>query len=42
MSQWVFVIAAYSVAVVAVAGLIAWSFATMRRAERDADALNRR
>ena len=42
MSQWPFVIGAYSVAIVAVAALLAWSFTTMRRAEAAADALSRR
>ena len=39
MSQWVFVVAAYTVAAVGVVGLTAWSFAAMRQAERAAEAL---
>ena len=42
MSQWTFVIGAYSVAVATIAALLAWSFASMRRTERAADALTRR
>ncbi len=42
MSQWPFVIGAYSVAIVAVAALLAWALATMRRAEAAAEALSRR
>ena len=42
MTQWPFVIGAYSVAILAIAALVAWSFATMRRAEAAAEALPRR
>jgi hypothetical protein len=42
MSQWAFVIAAYTVAVAATAALLLWSFASMRRAEAAADALTRK
>ncbi|HEX8574154.1 MAG TPA: heme exporter protein CcmD [Allosphingosinicella sp.] len=39
MSHWAFVAAAYAVALIGTAGLAGWSFASMRRAERAADAL---
>ena len=39
MSRWVFVIAAYAIALGATILLTAWSYAAMRRAERDAEAL---
>ncbi|MEO6360157.1 MAG: heme exporter protein CcmD [Sphingomicrobium sp.] len=42
MNQWAFVIAAYAVTGVAVAGLVAWAFAAMRRAESRLDELTRR
>ncbi len=42
MSQWPFVFGAFSVAILAVAALVAWSFVTMRRAEAAAEALPRR
>jgi len=41
VSSWPFVIGAYSVAILLTAALIAWSFASMRRAEAAADALTR-
>ena len=41
MNQWPFVIAAYAVVLVGAAGLLIWAFASMRRAERAADALRR-
>ena len=41
MNPWPFVIAAYAVTIAATAGLLLWSFATMRRAESDADSLKR-
>jgi Flp pilus assembly protein CpaB len=41
MNPWPFVIAAYAVALVGTAGLIAASFGSMRRAEEDADKLRR-
>lgn len=41
MSHWPFVVAAYSVAVLAVAGLLLWALASMRRAEAAADKLRR-
>jgi hypothetical protein len=42
LSQWGFVIAAYWIAICLTAGLIAWAFASMRRAEAAADALKRK
>ncbi|WP_267896907.1 hypothetical protein [Sphingomonas edaphi] len=42
MNQWSFVIAAYAVVGLGVAGLLAFAFVTMRRAERAADAVRRR
>ena len=39
MNHWTFVIAAYAVTVLGVAGLIAWAYASMRRAETAADSL---
>ena len=41
MNQWSFVIAAYAVTLVAVAGLVLWAYASMRRAEAPADSLRR-
>jgi hypothetical protein len=42
MNPWPFVIAAYAVAVLATAALIAWAYASMRRAEAAADAISRK
>jgi heme exporter protein CcmD len=42
MNQWSFVVAAYAVAVVAIAALLAWSYASMKRAEAEADKLRPR
>ena len=42
MNPWPFVIAAYGVAVGLTAGLLLWSWASMRRAEAAADALTRK
>lgn len=39
MSHWPFIAGAYAVSLLATLGLTAWSFAAMRRAEREADAL---
>jgi len=39
MNQWAFVIAAYAVALGATAALLLQSFATMRKAEEQADKL---
>ena len=41
MSPWPFVAAAYAVTIVAVAGLILWAYASMRRAEAAADSLRK-
>ena len=41
MSPWLFVAAAYAVTIVAVAGLIWWAYASMRRAEAAADKLRK-
>ena len=37
MNPWPFVTAAYAVAIFATAGLILWSYVSMRRAEAAAD-----
>ena len=42
MNPWPFVIAAYAVAIAATAGLLLWAFASMRKAEGDAESLKRR
>ena len=42
MSQWAFVTAAYSVALIATAGLLVWAYASMRRAEAAAEELKRK
>jgi len=42
MNQWAFVIAAYALFGLAVAGLVLWSFLAMRRAEAGAEAAKRR
>jgi Flp pilus assembly protein CpaB len=41
MSQWSFVIAAYAVTLLGVAGLLAWAFLSMRNAEAAAEQLKR-
>jgi heme exporter protein CcmD len=41
MNHWTFVLAAYAVTLLAVAGLVLWAFASMRRAEAAADTLRR-
>jgi heme exporter protein CcmD len=41
MNPWPFVAAAYAVTILAVAGLIAWAYASMRRAEAAADKLRK-
>jgi heme exporter protein CcmD len=41
MNQWSFVIAAYVVTILAIAGLLLRSFAGMRRAEAEADKLRK-
>jgi len=42
MTEWHYVAAAYAVMLLATAGLLAWAYTTMRRAETAADALKRR
>ena len=42
MNSWPFVAAAYVVAIGLTAILLVWAFASMRRAEAAADALNRK
>ena len=42
MNQWAFVAAAYAIALLLTAGLVAWAWASMRRAEAAADAITRR
>lgn len=42
MNQWTFVIAAYGLAGLATAGLVAASYWSMRRAEAEAEAVKRR
>lgn len=42
MNHWPFIVAAYAVTIVGTLGVVAASFAAMRRAERQADALGRR
>jgi heme exporter protein CcmD len=41
MNDWAFVTAAYAVTLLAVAGLVLWAYATMRRAEAAADKLRK-
>ncbi len=41
MNHWPFIIAAYALTLLGTAGVTAWSWAAMRRAEADADALRR-
>jgi heme exporter protein CcmD len=41
MNHWAFVIAAYAVTLLATAGLLVWSFASMRKAEAAAEELKR-
>ena len=41
MNPWSFVAAAYAVTIVAVAGLILWAYASMRRAEAASDKLRK-
>ena len=42
MNHWAFVMAAYSLTIVATLGLVGWAMLAMRRAEADADAVKRR
>jgi heme exporter protein CcmD len=41
MSPWPFVTAAYAATMLAVAGLIVWAYASMRRSEAAADSLRK-
>lgn len=41
MSQWAFVIAAYAITGLSIAGLIAWAVLSMRQAEARLDELTR-
>lgn len=42
MNPWPFVVAAYAVTIIATAALLAWAYASMRRAEAAADSLRRK
>jgi hypothetical protein len=42
VNRWTFVIAAYAIALLATLVLTWWSYAAMRRAEREAEALRGR
>ena len=42
MNPWPFVIAAYATAIALTVALLLWAFASMRRAEAAADALQRK
>jgi hypothetical protein len=42
VSQWPFVIAAYSAAILLTVGLVAWAYTSMRRAEAAADEIGRK
>ena len=39
MTHWPFILGAYAVTLIGTLGLTAWSFAAMRRAEREAETL---
>jgi hypothetical protein len=39
MSHWPFIAGAYAIALLGTLGLAGWSFAAMRRAEREVEAL---
>ena len=41
MNHWAFITAAYAVTLLAVGGLVAWAYASMRRAEAAADRLRK-
>ncbi len=41
MNHWAFVVAAYAVTLLGTAGLLAWSSASMRKAEAAAEELKR-
>jgi len=42
MNHWPFIVAAYAISIAGTLGVVAASFAAMRRAEKQADALTRR
>ena len=42
MNPWLFVIAAYGIAIALTVALLLWAYASMRRAEAAADALKRK
>ena len=42
MNAWPFIIGAYALSVIGMAGLVGWSLTSMRRAEKQADSLGRR
>jgi heme exporter protein CcmD len=42
MNQWAFVIAAYAVTLLGLAGLVAWAWLSCREAEDQAERLGRR
>ena len=42
MNHWSFVIAAYAVTIFGTAGLLAWAFSSMRKAETRADEVRRK
>jgi hypothetical protein len=42
MNPWMFVVAAYCVAIALTVALLLWAYASMRRAEAAADALKRK
>jgi len=39
MSHWPFILGAYAIALIGTLALAGWSFAAMRRAEREVDAM---
>jgi Flp pilus assembly protein CpaB len=41
VTHWAFVIAAYAITLVGTVGLLAWAYASMRKAEAAADELRR-
>ncbi|WP_281422984.1 hypothetical protein [Sphingomonas colocasiae] len=41
MNHWAYVVAAYGLTIVTTTAVALWAFASMRRAERTADALRR-
>jgi hypothetical protein len=42
MNAWPFIIGAYALSVLGTVGLVGWSLASMRRAEKQAESLSRR